>query len=84
MNDIHTTFLSLFSSSIVEDYQKHIEQLQQNLFEKDNEINSLNQRLNTLELERQKIIDDHTSKLQSIIQERDTLIEQQKTHYEQQ
>jgi uncharacterized protein (DUF3084 family) len=84
LNDIHTTFLSLFSSSIVEDYQKHIEQLQQNLFEKDNEINSLNQRLNTLELERQKIIDDHTSKLQSIIQERDTLIEQQKTHYEQQ
>ncbi len=84
MNDIHTTFLSLFSSSIVEDYQKHIEQLQQNLFEKDNEINSLNQRLNTLELERQKIIDDHTSKWQSIIQERDTLVEQQKTHYEQQ
>jgi hypothetical protein len=84
LNDIHTTFLSLFSSSIVEDYQKHIEQLQQNLFEKDNEINSLNQRLNTLELERQKIIDDHTSKWQSIIQERDTLVEQQKTHYEQQ
>ena len=55
------TIFSLFSS-IVEEHQKHIEQLQQTLFEKDNERNSLNQRLNELELELQKTIDDHTSK----------------------
>ena len=74
MYQINTLF-PLFSS-IVEEHQKYIEQLQQTLFEKDNEKNSLNQRLNELELELQKTIDAHTSKLQSVVEERDALVEQ--------
>jgi septal ring factor EnvC (AmiA/AmiB activator) len=82
--NIHSVTPLLFSDSMLEEYQKYIEQLQQSLFEKDNEKNSLNQRLNELELELQKTIDDHTSKLQSIIQERDALIEQERIHSEEQ
>ncbi len=86
-NHIHGTFLLLFSSSIVEEHQKYIEQLQGTLFEKDNQRNSLSERLNTLELELQRTVDDHTWKsneyeesLQSLTQERDALIEQQAIH----
>jgi septal ring factor EnvC (AmiA/AmiB activator) len=88
-DDVHGIFLPLFSSSMVEEHQKYIEQLQETLFEKDNEKHSLSQRLNALELELEKTIDDHVSKsnkyeqsLQSLTDERNALIEQQAMHLE--
>jgi multidrug resistance efflux pump len=78
-------------SSIVEDYQKQIEQLQQNLSGKDNEQISLGERLNEVELELRKTVDDHASKLikyeedlQSLVQERNALIENQRHDSEEQ
>jgi chromosome segregation ATPase len=59
-------------SSIVEDYQKQIEQLQQNLSEKDNERSSLSEHLNEVELELKKTIDDYASamtKYESLVKE---------------
>jgi len=48
-------------SSQLEDYQKQIQQLQQNLFEKDNERQSISERLNEVELELKKAIDNQVS-----------------------
>jgi chromosome segregation ATPase len=70
-------------SSQFENYQKQIEQLQQNLCEKDNERSSLSERLNEVELELKKAIDDHASvkaKYESPIEERDALVGQQILH----
>jgi len=80
---IHSRSLLLFSSSIVEDYQKQIEQLQQNLSEKDNERTSLSERLDEVELELKKAIDDHASiaaKYETLIEERDALVGQKILH----
>ncbi len=74
--NIHSTILLLFSDSMIEEYQNKIEQLQQNLFEKDNETNSLTQRLNELELELQRAIDDHTSKSNKYEENLQSTIEQ--------
>jgi len=71
-NSLHYTAILLFSSSMIEDYQKQIGQLQQNLSEKDNERSSLSERLNKLELELKKTIDDHAStmtKYESLVKE---------------
>jgi seryl-tRNA synthetase len=77
-------------SSQSENYKKQIEELQQNVSDKDNERSSLTARLNEIEAELRKTIDDHALKsikheedLQSVIEERNTLIEQQ-THYSEQ
>ncbi len=67
-------------SSQSENYQKHIQELQQNLSEKDNERSSLSERLNEVELELKKAVDDHVSlqaKYETLIEERNALVEQQ-------
>jgi hypothetical protein len=78
-------------SSLSENYQKQNEQLEQNISEKDNERTSLSERLNEVELELRKIRDDHALKsvkdeedLQSLVNERNALIEQQALHSEEQ
>ncbi len=75
----------------MEDYQKQIEQLQTNLSEKDEERTLLRERLNEIELELSKTSDDHISKskkyeedLQSLVHERNALIDQQLIHSEEQ
>jgi predicted nucleic acid-binding Zn-ribbon protein len=72
------------SQSTIEDYEKQIKQLQQNLSENEDERTLLRQRLNEVELEFRKTLDDHSStsamyeeQLQSIVQERNALVEQQ-------
>jgi len=60
-----------------------MEQLQQNLVEKDNERSSVSERLNEVELKLRKTLDDHASTMtecQSLVEERDALVEQQKLH----
>ncbi len=49
------------ASTIVEDYQKQLDQLQQNLSRSDGERKLLRERLNEVELELEKTLDDHTS-----------------------
>ena len=73
----------------MKEYQKHIDQLQALLSEKDTEMNSSNQRLNALEFELEKTMHDHASKsnkyernLHSLTEERNTLIEQHGIHSE--
>jgi len=59
-------------SSMIKDHQTQIEQLQQNLSEKDNARSSLSERLNEVELELKKMTDDHasaTTKYESIVKE---------------
>ncbi len=70
-------------SSQFENYQKQIQELQQNISEKDNERNALSERLNDVELELKKTVDDHASvkaKYESLIDERDALVGQQTLH----
>jgi len=70
-------------SSQSESYQKQNEQLQQNLSEKDNQHTSLSERLNEVELELKKAMDDHAStmaKYETLIEERNALGEQQALH----
>jgi chromosome segregation ATPase len=65
--------------SLSEDYQKQIDQLQQNLSQKDEERTLLREHLNNIELELRKTLDDHAStksQFESITQERDTLVDQ--------
>jgi chromosome segregation ATPase len=67
-------------SSQSENYQKHFQELQQNLSEKDNERTALSERLNEVELDLKKAIDDHVSlqaKYETLIEERNVLVEQQ-------
>ncbi len=73
-----------FSQSAIEDYEKEIKQLQQKLSQNEDERSLLRERLNEVELEFQKTFDDRTSttamyeeQLQSLVQERNALVEQQ-------
>lgn len=86
-NERREKFEQLSSQS--EDYQKQIEKLQQKLLDRDDETNLHNARLNEVELELRKTIDDHALKsvkheedLQSLIEERNTLTEQNALHLE--
>ncbi|CAM4918168.1 unnamed protein product [Rotaria socialis] len=72
------------SQSAIEDSEKQIHQLQQKLSQNDDEKLLLRERLNEVELELRKVLDDHTStraryeeQLQSLITERDAIVEQQ-------
>ncbi|CAF3326714.1 unnamed protein product, partial [Rotaria socialis] len=72
------------SQSAIEDSEKQIHQLQQKLSQNDDEKLLLRERLNEVELELRKVLDDHTStraryeeQLQSLITERDAIFEQQ-------
>jgi chromosome segregation ATPase len=59
-------------SSMIKDHQTQIEQLQKNFSEKDNERSSLSERLNEVELELKKTIDDYASamtKYESLVKE---------------
>ncbi len=70
-------------SSQSENYQKHIQELQQNLSEKDNERSSLSERLNEVELELKKAVDDHASvkaKYELLTEGQNALVEQQALH----
>ncbi len=70
-------------SSQSENYQKQIEELQQNLSEQIHERTSLSERLNEVEVNLQKAIDDHASlkaKYETLIEERNALEEQQALH----
>ncbi len=67
-----------------EDYEKQINQLQQKLSQNNDERALLRERLNEVELELSKTSDDRTSTLsmyekqfESLVQERDALVEQQ-------
>ncbi len=82
--NIHSTTLLLFSDSIIEEHQNKIEQLEKNLFEKDNETNSLTQRLNELELELKRAIDDHKSKSNKYEENLESLIKLEAVHSEEQ
>ena len=75
---------SFSSSSISEDYQNQINQLQQKLSANEDKRTLLRERLNEVELEFRKTLDDHTAiitmneeQLESLVQERDALVEQQ-------
>ncbi|CAF3603471.1 unnamed protein product [Rotaria sp. Silwood1] len=68
------------SSSIIEDYQTKINQLEQTLIEKEDEQILLRERLNEIELELRKILDDQNStltKYETLVRERNVLVEQQ-------
>ena len=54
-------FFGLFSSSLIEEYQKQINQLQENLFKNDKERSLLREHLNEVENELQKTVDDHAT-----------------------
>jgi hypothetical protein len=71
-------------STIVEDYEKQIKQLQQKLSQNEDERSLLRERLNEVELEFTRTIDDRAStlamyedQLQSTVQERNALVQQQ-------
>jgi predicted nucleic acid-binding Zn-ribbon protein len=75
---------SFYSPSAIEDYEKQIDQLQQNLSHNEDERSLLRERLNEVELEFRKTVDDNTStltmyeeQLQSLVTERNALVEQQ-------
>jgi chromosome segregation ATPase len=63
-----------------EDYQKQINQLQQNLSQKEEERTLLRDHFSEVELELRKTIDDQTSttdRLEALVEERNVLVEQQ-------
>ncbi|CAF4659912.1 unnamed protein product, partial [Rotaria sp. Silwood2] len=71
------------SRSNIENYEKQIHQLQQKLSQNDDERTLLRERLNEVELEFRKTLDDRATttnmyeeQLQSFIQERDALVQQ--------
>jgi hypothetical protein len=68
------------SPSIIEDYQTQLDQLQQNLSAKDDERTLLRERLDDVELELRKTLDNHASliiKNELLVEERDAVLEQQ-------
>ncbi|CAF4514139.1 unnamed protein product, partial [Rotaria sp. Silwood2] len=78
-----TPSVNNISQSVIEDYKKQIHQLQQKLSQNDDERTLLRERLNEVELEFRKTLDDRTTttnmyeeQLQSLIQERDALVQQ--------
>ncbi|CAF3302238.1 unnamed protein product [Rotaria socialis] len=71
------------SQTNIENYEMQIRQLQQKLSQHDDEKSLLRERLNEVELELRKVLDDHASttamydeQLRSLITERDALVEQ--------
>ena len=81
---IISKFFSFSSQSTIEDQQNQINQLQQKLSANEDERTLLRERLNEVELEFRKTLDDHTAiitmneeQLESLVQERDALVEQQ-------
>jgi flagellar biosynthesis chaperone FliJ len=78
--NMQSTLILPFSASKIEDYEKQIEQLQQNLSQKDEERTLLQERLNEVELQLTKSSDDYAStiaKHELLLQERDSLVQQQ-------
>ncbi|CAF0778122.1 unnamed protein product [Rotaria sordida] len=79
-----TPLVDDISQSTIEDYEKQIHQLQQKLSQNNDERTLLRERLNEVELEFRKTLDDHLSttnmyeeQLQSLVQERDAFVQQQ-------
>ncbi len=73
----------IFSSPIMENYQKEIDQLQENVSQKDDEKTLLRDRLNEVELELRKTLDDHAltiRKCESLVGEQAALVEQEALH----
>jgi hypothetical protein len=69
---------------MIEDYQKQINQLQQKLSQNNDERTLLRERLNEVELEFSKTLNDRAStvtvyekQIESLVQERNAVIEQQ-------
>jgi hypothetical protein len=69
---------------MIEDYQKQINQLQQKLSQNEDERTLLRERLNEVELEFSKTLNDRAStvtvyekQIESLVQERNAVIEQQ-------
>ncbi|CAF4984732.1 unnamed protein product, partial [Rotaria sp. Silwood1] len=78
-----TSSVTNISQSTIEDYEKHLHQLQQKLSQNDEERSLLRERLNEVELEFRKTLDDRQSttnmyeeQLQSLVHERDALVQQ--------
>ncbi|CAF3336486.1 unnamed protein product [Rotaria sp. Silwood1] len=78
-----TSSVTNISQSTIEDYEKHLHQLQQKLSQNDEERSLLRERLNEVELEFRKTLDDRQSttnmyeeQLQSLVHERDVLVQQ--------
>jgi septal ring factor EnvC (AmiA/AmiB activator) len=69
-------FFWFSSSSVIEDNQKEIEQLQQTLSENENERSLLSERFNKVELELRRALDDQIS----TIAKYESLVEQQTLH----
>ena len=73
-----------FSQSTHEDHEQQIKELRQKLSQNEDERSLLRERLNEVELEYREAIDDRAStlamyeeQLQSLVQERNALVEQQ-------
>ena len=73
-----------FSQSTNDDHERQIKQLQQKLSQNEDERSLLRERLNEVEVEFRQAIDDRAStiamyeeQLQSLVQERNALVEQQ-------
>jgi hypothetical protein len=65
---------------LFEDYQKQIGQLQRDLCQKDDERTILQDRLNQVEFELRRTLDDQistTSRLEVLVEERNAFVEQQ-------
>jgi len=78
--NVQSTLILPFSASKIEDYEKQIEELQHNLSQTDVERILLEERLNEVELQLTKSSDDYVStvaKHESLLQERDALVQQQ-------
>lgn len=78
-----SSFSNPFSSSEVDDFHQQIQQLQQKLSQNDDERTLLRERLDEVELEFSKLLEDRASTLtmyeeqvQSLVQERNALLEQ--------
>ena len=76
--NIHCISILLSSSSIVHDYQKQIDELQEKFSQKVDEQISLSERLNEVDLELRKAVDDHASAMVKY----QSLVEQQTLHAE--
>jgi hypothetical protein len=78
--NVHCKTVLPFSSAMIEYYQKQIEELHQNLFQTDEDRILLQERLDEVELQLTKSSDDYAStmaKHESLLQERDSLVQQQ-------
>ena len=77
---LHTYLFN--SASIIDNYDKQIRQLQQQLSQKEDERALLRERLNEVELELSQASTSsmYEEQLQSLVHERDALVEQQVLH----